>query len=84
MELYQLQLMGHNQPSHSPYGSPDLYVWIMDGSLRMCVDAWVFDDRTVRDRSPSSRIDELFEGLRGASIFLYSFCLRGATIFLLV
>ena len=57
------------QPSHSPYASPILFVAKKDGGLRMCVDYRKLNDRTVKNKYPLPRIDELLDCLHGAQYF---------------
>ena len=41
-----------------------------DGTLRMCVDYRELNKVTVKNRYPLPRIDDLFDQLKGASVFL--------------
>ena len=40
-----------------------------DGTLRMCVDYRELNKVTVKDRYPLPRIDDLFDQLKGSSVF---------------
>lgn len=60
---------GWIRPSESPFGAPILFVRKKDGSLRMCVDYRRLNALTVKNRAPLPRIEELFDQLRGATVF---------------
>ncbi|KAJ9565945.1 hypothetical protein OSB04_001911 [Centaurea solstitialis] len=72
-ELFdQLQeLLGKEfiRPSSSPWGAPILFVKKKDGSQRMCIDYRELNKRTMKNRYPLPRIDDLFDQLQGASWF---------------
>ncbi|GJS18265.1 putative reverse transcriptase domain-containing protein [Tanacetum coccineum] len=57
---------GFIQPSHSPWGTPVLFVKNKDGALRMCIDYRELNKLTIKNRYPLLRIDDLFDQLRGA------------------
>jgi hypothetical protein len=60
---------GWVRPSSSPFGAPILFARKKDGTLRMCVDYRALNAITVKDKYPLPRIDELFDVMRGATIF---------------
>ncbi|KAJ9520881.1 hypothetical protein QJQ45_014069 [Haematococcus lacustris] len=60
---------GWIEPSASPWGAPVLFVQKKDGSLRMCIDYRALNKRTVRDRYPLPRIDDLLDQVRGKKVF---------------
>jgi hypothetical protein len=56
-------------PSVSPWGAPALFVKKKDGTLSLCIDYRQLNKMTINDRYPLPRIDDLFDQLRGATIF---------------
>ena len=68
---------GFIRPSSSPAGAPAFFVKKKDGSLRPCVDYRGLNPLTVRPRHPLPLISELFDHLRGATVFT-KIDLRGA------
>nr|KYP32282.1 Retrovirus-related Pol polyprotein from transposon 17.6 [Cajanus cajan] len=57
------------RPSVSPWGVPVLLVKKKDGGTRLCVDYQQLNKLTIKNKYPLSRIDDLMDQLRGASIF---------------
>ena len=57
------------RPSVSPWGASVLFVKKKDGTLRLCIDYRQLNKLTVKNKYPLPRIDDLFEQLKGASIF---------------
>ncbi|KAA3483487.1 DNA/RNA polymerases superfamily protein [Gossypium australe] len=68
----ELELLdrGFIRPSGSPWGAPVLFVKKKDGSMRMCIDYHQLNKLTIKNKYPLSRIDDLFNQLKGASVFL--------------
>ncbi|KAG8474400.1 hypothetical protein CXB51_033844 [Gossypium anomalum] len=60
---------GFIRPSHSPWGAPVLFVKKKDGSLRLCIDYWQLNKVTIKNKYPLPRIDDLFDQLKGATVF---------------
>lgn len=58
------------QPSMSPWGAPILFVKKKYGSLRMCIDYHQLNKVTIKNKYSFPRIDELFDQLQGARVFL--------------
>ena len=58
------------RPSVSPWGASVLFVKKKDGTLRLCVDYRKLNKMTVKNKYPLPRIDDLFDQLKGASVFL--------------
>ena len=46
-----------------------LFVKNKDGTLRLCIDYRQLNKLTVKNKYPLPRIDDLFDQLKGASIF---------------
>ena len=55
--------------STSPWGAPILFVKKKDGSFRMCIDYRKLNQVTIKNKYPLPRIDDLFDQLRGATVF---------------
>ncbi|GMI64737.1 hypothetical protein HRI_000143000 [Hibiscus trionum] len=68
-QLQELLDRGFIRPSSSPWGAPVLFVKKKDGSMRMCIDYRKLNQSTVKNKYPLPRIDDLFEQLKGASVF---------------
>ncbi|KAJ9566249.1 hypothetical protein OSB04_002215 [Centaurea solstitialis] len=68
-QLQELSEKGFIRPSSSPWGAPVLFVKKKDGSMRMCIDYRELNKRTVKNKYPLPRIDDLFDQLQGAGCF---------------
>ncbi|KAI3732298.1 hypothetical protein L1987_63502 [Smallanthus sonchifolius] len=68
-QLDKLLEKGFIQPSISHWGAPVLFVKKKDGSMRMCIDYRELNKRTVKNKYPLPRIDDMFDQLQGASWF---------------
>ncbi|KAK9043137.1 hypothetical protein V6N11_071487 [Hibiscus sabdariffa] len=68
-QLQELLDRGFIRPSTSPWGAPVLFVKKKDESLRMCIDYRKLNKMTVKNKYPLPQIDDLFDQLRGASVF---------------
>jgi hypothetical protein len=53
----------------SPWGAPILFVRNKYGTLRLCIDYRQLNKMTIKNRYPLPRIDDLFDQVRGATIF---------------
>jgi hypothetical protein len=60
---------GFIRPSVSPWGAPILLVKKKDERSRLCVDYRKLNKATIKNRYPLSRIDDLMDQLKGASVF---------------
>ena len=56
-------------PSYSPWGAPVLFVKKKDGSMRMCIDYRDLNKVTIKNKYSLLRIDDLFNQLKGATVF---------------
>ena len=69
IKLKELIDQGLIRPSVSPWEAPVIFVKKKDGTLRLCVDYRDLNKVTIRNRYPMPHIDDLFDQLRGASVF---------------
>lgn len=69
IQLQELLDKGFIQPSFSPWGASILFITKKDGSLRMCIDYQELNKVTVKNKYPLPKIDDLFDQLKGATIF---------------
>ena len=69
-QLQELLNKGLIQPSVSPWGAPVLFVKKKDRSLKLCIDYRELNRATVKNKYPFPRINDLFDQLVGATIFL--------------
>ena len=69
LQLQELLEKGFIRPSVSPWGAPMLFVKKKDGTLRLCIDYRQLYKLTVKNKYPLPIIDDLFDQLKGASIF---------------
>ena len=67
--IQELLALGHIRPSTSPFASSVVLVKKKDGTLRMCIDYKALNKKTLKNRYPIPRIDELMDELRGALFF---------------
>ena len=65
-ELLELGLI---RPSSNPYASSVVMVKKKDGTLRMCIDFRALNKKTMKNRFPIPRIDELTDELHGSKFF---------------
>eukprot|EP00253_Pinus_taeda_P027708 PITA_27708 len=69
MQLQELLDKKYIRPSVSPVGAPVLFFKKNDGTFRMCIDYQQLNKLTVKNKYPLPRIDELFDQVKGATIF---------------
>ena len=69
LQLQELLEKGFIRPSVSPWGAPVLFVMKKDGTLQLCVDYRQLNKMTVKNKYLLPRIDDLFDQLKGASVF---------------
>ena len=70
LQLQELLEKGFIRPSISPWGALVLFVKKKNGTLRLCVDYRQLNKLTVKNNYPLPRINDLFDQLKGANIFL--------------
>ncbi|KAG8500640.1 hypothetical protein CXB51_002642 [Gossypium anomalum] len=68
-QLQELTDRGFARPSFSPWGAPVLFVKKKDGTIRLCIDYRQLNKVTIKNKYPLPRIDDLFDQLKGASVF---------------
>ena len=68
-QLYELLDKGFIRPNVSPWGAPILFVKKKDGTLWMCIDYQQINKLTVKNQYILPRIEDLFDQLKGASVF---------------
>eukprot|EP00253_Pinus_taeda_P031671 PITA_31671 len=69
MQLQELLDKEYIRPSVSPWGAPVLFVKKKDGTLQMCIDYRQLNKLTIKNKYPLPRIDELFDQVKGATVF---------------
>ena len=67
--LNDLIINGWVQESKSAYASPVVCVRKKDGSMRLCVDYRKLNQKTIPDRHPIPRVQDLLDGLHGQKYF---------------
>ncbi|WP_216668058.1 reverse transcriptase family protein, partial [Proteus mirabilis] len=68
-QLQELLDKGFIRQSFSPWGTPVLFVKKKYGMLHMCIDFRELKKITIKNKYPLPRIDDLFDQLKGASVF---------------
>jgi hypothetical protein len=68
-QIVELQSKGFIHPSSSPWGVPVLLVEKKDGTQRMCLDYRSLNEVTIKNKYPLPWIEDLFDQLKGASVF---------------
>jgi hypothetical protein len=68
-QLVELQAKRFLRPSSSPWGAPVLFVEKRDGTQRMCADYRSLNEVTIKNKYPLPTIEDLFDQMKGASIF---------------
>jgi hypothetical protein len=67
--IKELLDMGHIRPSFSPFPSSVVLVKKKNGTMRMCIDFRALKKKTIKNRYPIPRIDELLDELHGVVYF---------------
>jgi hypothetical protein len=68
-QIPELRAKGFIRPSSSPWGAPILFVEKKDGTQGMCVDYRSLNEVTIKNKHPLPRIEDLFDQMKGASVF---------------
>jgi hypothetical protein len=68
-QINELSEKGYIRPSTSPWVAHVLFVEKKDDTRRMCIDYRALNEVTIKNKYPLSRIEDLFDQLRGASVF---------------
>jgi hypothetical protein len=68
-QIDELSEKGYIRPSTSPWAAPVMFVEKKDGTRRMCIDYRALNEFTIKNKYPLPRIEDLFDQLRGASVF---------------
>jgi hypothetical protein len=68
-QIAELQAKGFIRPSSPPWGAPVLFVEKKDGTQRMCIDYRSLNEVTIKNNYPLPRIEDLFDQMKGASVF---------------
>ncbi|KAG8478562.1 hypothetical protein CXB51_028470 [Gossypium anomalum] len=69
VQLQELTDRVFARPSCSPWDAPVLFVKKKDRTMRMCIDYRQLNKVTIKNKYPLPRIDDLFDQLKGASVF---------------
>jgi hypothetical protein len=69
LHLKEMMDKGYIQPSVSPWGPPALFLKNKDGTLRLGINDRNLNNMTINNKYPLPRIDDLFDQLRGVTIF---------------
>jgi hypothetical protein len=69
MQLKELLDLGLIRPSVSPWGAPIIFIRKKDGSCRLCIDYHQLNKATIKNQYPLPRIDDLFDQMKGATVF---------------
>jgi hypothetical protein len=69
MQLKELLDLGMIRPSVSPWGEPVFFIRKKDGSWRIFIDYRQMNKATIKNRYPLPRIDDLFDQLKGVTVF---------------
>jgi hypothetical protein len=69
MQLKELLDLGLIRPSVSPWGAPVIFIRKKDGSWRLCIDYRQLNKATIKNQYPLPRIDDLFDQMKGATVF---------------
>jgi hypothetical protein len=69
MQLKELLDLGLIRPSVLPWGAPVIFIRKKDRSWRLCIDYRQLNKATIKNQYPLPRIDDLFDQMKGATVF---------------
>jgi hypothetical protein len=69
MQMKELLDLGLIRPSVSPWGAPVIFIRRKDRSWRLCIDYRQLNKATIKNQYPLPRIDDLFDQMKGATVF---------------
>jgi hypothetical protein len=69
-QIAKLQAKLFVWPSSSPWGALVLFVEKKDGTQWMCIDYRSLNEVTIKNKYPLPRIEDMFDQMKGASVFL--------------
>jgi hypothetical protein len=67
--IKELLGMVHIRPNTSPFAFSVILVLKKDDTLQMCIDYRALNKKTIKNRYPIPRIDEMMDELHGAIFF---------------
>jgi hypothetical protein len=68
LQLKEMLVNGYIRPSVSSWGAPTLFMK-KDDTLRLCIDYRQLNKMSIKNKYPFPRIHDLFDQLKGATIF---------------
>jgi hypothetical protein len=68
-QIAELQAKGFIRLSSSTWRAPVIFVEKKDGTQRMCADYHFLNEATIKNKYPLPWIEDLFDQMKGASIF---------------
>jgi hypothetical protein len=68
-QIAELQSKRFIRPRSSPWGAPMLFMERKDGTQWMCMDYRSLNEFTIKNKYPIPRTEDLFDQIKGASIF---------------
>jgi hypothetical protein len=68
-EIKEFLAMGHIRPRNNPFASLVVLVLKKDGTMRMCIDYWALNKKTIKNQYHILCIDELMDELNREILF---------------